>query len=270
MSELLCVDDLASRLNTSRWNIQRAIDLSKLQAVVQPSDLSPRFSLAEVSAKLTKVADRQRLLLVLHLMKLRWEDTTFDAVMGELQAAIRRVTMRIDKASETASEEFMKDIYAEEISLIESIAGSAFVVAQTYLTAVVSSAIRLVERVPSGVSVALPTNKSGTHKMQVGPANTNGYTPAEYVNAFANYFKHRDEWPYHWASSTGLTKQQQDTVRVITAFGATEGASANLCTGLSQMGYPDYAIVRMGEDLQEWCRQLHSHYHMALTNAGLI
>jgi hypothetical protein len=57
--------------------------------------------------------------------------------------------------------------------------------------------------------------------LAIGASKIGGtrYTVAEVINAFANYFKHRDEWnPVDWSDPKGLNT---NTLKVITAIGAT-------------------------------------------------
>jgi hypothetical protein len=56
------------------------------------------------------------------------------------------------------------------------------------------------------------------------------------INAFANYFKHRDEWnPVDWSDPKGLNT---NTLKVITAIGATPASDRNLQTATSALSSP--------------------------------
>jgi hypothetical protein len=121
-----------------------------------------------------------------------------------------------------------------------------------------------VPAVPSGL---LPSSKGKILRLAASDIGTSGCTLAEGINAFANYFKHRDEWPNDWSSLMG---KEKETVRVIRAFGASEGSTGNLRTGLEGMGYPDYNVGSMGEDLQRWYEGTYAHCQSVLQSAGLL
>jgi hypothetical protein len=94
------------------------------------------------------------------------------------------------------------------------------------------------------------------------------FTEVQVIDAFANYFKHREEWIGEWAN---LPKQSADTARIIQAVGASRGSTGNLRTGAEALGNESYAdVVLFAEVLRRWLRSVHDAYRKELEKEGLL
>jgi hypothetical protein len=104
----------------------------------------------------------------------------------------------------------------------------------------------------------------------ITPVAGTAFSAVEGLNSFANYFKHRDEWPHDW---TELQRNNEKrTVAVIQAFGAQPGSTGNLRQGYSALfGDDNYANVgRLAEAVETWTRAIRKAYEEELRDAGLL
>src|SRR5262249_26211591 len=90
------------------------------------------------------------------------------------------------------------------------------------------------------------------------------YTAVQAVNAFANYFKHRDEWK-KWNDPSRKNVQKR-TQRVIQDLGAKESNHENLEIVLRLLAIePNEDFHRLGYHLEDWVVQVGDHYHKEIT-----
>src|SRR6267143_671924 len=151
-------------------------------------------------------------------MQLSWLSITGDAarlgrtldIVGD---AIKAASRRIDDAQKTGDAEWLDIVVDEECAIIEDLIGTAFVVCQTYITGVVSRIVGLhtyhdkngpnplvttsgVKHAPKGISPSIL--RFGSRKI-----GRSGRTAVELIDAFANYFKHHEEWTGSWSNLKG-------------------------------------------------------------------
>jgi hypothetical protein len=179
-------------------------------------------------------------------------DPSYTAVISGLQKMINDAVKRVEQAN--GQSQFIEFVVEQECQLLETLIGTTFVVIQTQLTEFLSTIMRLCDVLGS------PTPKPRILRLRAQTVGTTGHTLAEGVDAFANYFKHRDEWPLHWSN---VDKRAKRAVSVIRAYGAREGSTGNLREGLSSMGYRDLNVSRMSRDLQTWWNERLRHYSQA-------
>ena len=80
------------------------------------------------------------------------------------------------------------------------------------------------------------------------------YTAPQLDNAFADYFKHREQWVGAWEK---LPKVLRETAAVIMTAGATRSSTGNFRTAAEVLGNPGYASVSVfGDALQAWEEEL--------------
>src|SRR3954471_7890592 len=91
--------------------------------------------------------------LHLALMRGRGFDPNVGRILDELQAAVRKADERLSTLKATAPDDYYDIVVDEESEFVEAVAGSAFVVAQAYITGIVSSV--------KGIAAALPASSNG-------------------------------------------------------------------------------------------------------------
>lgn len=67
-----------------------------------------------------------------------------------------------------------------------------------------------------------------------------GYTEIQVIDAFANFFKHNEEWEWDWSK---LKDRSRKTAEIITAVGASQGSTGNFRKGAAAIGNVDLTRV---------------------------
>jgi hypothetical protein len=82
----------------------------------------------------------------------------------------------------------------------------------------------------------------------MGPTLTSSaITLIQFMDAVANYFKHRDEWDeWDWSKLTGQSKRTAD---VIQAGGLKHGTTGNLRAGAAMLGNKDFVGTGIFADI---------------------
>ena len=205
-------------------------------------------------------------LVRLRLEMLKWKvrSDTMDTVLDALADGIRAACNRIDKAGQRGDDDsgYLDAVVDEETESIENLLGAAFVVCQTYLTGVVSAVIELDKLCKNTLEAGLPVAQGPRVRecilASTGPkVRTRGKhrTVAEVAEAFANYYKHRDEWKtINWKK---LDARSLRTAEVIASVGASSGSTGNLRAGSSKMGNPEFTALHVfAEKLHDWGRNI--------------
>jgi len=91
-----------------------------------------------------------------------------------------------------------------------------------------------------GQQLTTTTDKKGDIIAFGGSAVAGNYTSVEVINAFANYFKHGDEWDSQWRASK---QQQQETIDILRAAGARPGSTGNLRTGAGLLDADTHGLI---------------------------
>lgn len=173
---------------------------------------------------------------------------------------------------EDAEEQWAFESHIEQkCDEVEGLLSVAFVIAQSHITQVASRAIRVLEAAQyAGVSLQqVPQSKEGFLKTCSASVKDTGYTEVQVINAFANFFKHHEEWVGAWEKLEN--KQALNTAKVIMAVGAKQGSSAPFRTGAEAVGNGTYKNVGAFVGIiREWRKQLASKLEAAAGSAGLL
>lgn len=209
----------------------------------------------------------------LHLSRL---EHSFDehALYGSLtpfSEAISRIEAMIRQAEVENDQEYQHFFLDSDLELVETHLGCAFVTCQVFLTAVVSRVQALHGHHYSRAPTPLTTT-SGERPAILAfgstAVGTSGLSQMQVIDAFANYFKHRDQWRRPWSKLGRLAKE---TAVTITAVGAHEGSTGNLRTGAEVTGNPSYTDVESYSSLIiHWRDELWRAYRAELIGRGLL
>lgn len=168
-------------------------------------------------------------------------------------------------------DEIARFLATEEEVVIEDFLGMAFLVAQTaYVTAVVTRLMGL-HRLASTLDKfrLSTTNGSKRNILRYGfqPASKSVFSPIEIVDAFANYYKHHEEWGPDWSI---LEDKQQRTACIIQSVGAFQSSPKNLRTGAENLGNPTYSDVgTLLKVLSPWRKTLVQAYREEIRSKSL-
>lgn len=203
-------------------------------------------------------------------------DDTLNRVLDPLGKAIANIGTEIDNAVSKFGSD--TDWWIEdEVVVIEELLGVAFVACQAQITYIVSGIQRLHKHAKKLDSKQL-TKTDGTKAsiMQYGFARNAEipYSPIEIIDAFANYYKHSDQWSVEgvdWdkPQTYGLAKH---TIPVVKFASAEQGSTGgNLRAGASYLGNPEFRDLSVFiAILSGWRKNLVSAYEAELKAEGLI
>ncbi len=175
-------------------------------------------------------------------------DVNINRVLAPLSTAIAESGGKIDEMTSRFESPLVDSWVDDEVGVIEELLGVAFVACQAFITQIVTHLMRIYKHaekqgVPlmtmGDISLMTPRQKK-VAIMRCGYSGEEGYSPIEVINAFANYYKHSDEWGLNgvdWDDPTGLPAY---TIPVIRFAGAEEGSTGNLRTGAESLGNPEY------------------------------
>jgi len=197
-------------------------------------------------------------------------DTTISRILDPLGSAIADVGARLEKADSTNSPDV--DWWVdEEVGIIEELLGVAFVACQVQITSIVSGIERLHRHAEKQSKRLAMTDRTRADVMGYGFAVTpaSPYPPVQVIYAFANYYKHRDQWgPGEWDRPTGLSAM---TIQIIRSAGAEHGSTGNLRQGAEYLGNPQYQHLSVfSGHLSGWRKDLARAYEAELKEKGLM
>lgn len=188
-------------------------------------------------------------------------DPSAEAVLQALDAAIVAAGERIEEAKKLNDDEQLDFVVDSECEVLESLLGTAFVLSQTRITAICSAVLSAYDHLAPEKRAKLTFAKSKFDVLGVGPL-VSGTTHSEVtaINALANYFKHRDEWPgIDWTKLTGASR---DTSQIVLALGLTPLSTGNLRRGAKVFGWSAEkvgSIHRITAAIARWAAELVKH-----------
>jgi len=157
----------------------------------------------------------------------------YESVLSTLGGGIRKSAKRIDRAPD---DDILVDV---ETEYVENMLGTAYVVCQNEITAVVQAALNVTDNAPNKTIFLGRTRKSREWSVRaVGPQFDKKLSKVEVLWQLGNYFKHRDEWGTStWKGGSKWTLQ------AINAAGLRPGSSGNLRQGAQALGNTEYTNV---------------------------
>jgi len=192
---------------------------------------------------------------------------TLGTVLRTLGKAALSAEQRITEVRRSDDGEYIAEVYAEESMVIEDLLGCAFVAGQGYITRVVSRIEWLHERLEGDGHCLRTTNgkKPALLKAHSDLVPGTCYTQVEVINAFANYYKHREQWATEWDKELSKKGISRETINVIRASGAVEGLSDNCRKGLIALGIDRvFDVYTMADILVRWHTGLADAYRKEL------
>ena len=203
------------------------------------------------------------MLLHLHLGGLETSpgDMRFSLILSALGSSIRQATKELanmDKYEATNEDPESEPPFFEQLELIETLLGLVFVVAQAYISAVVSFGVRFHQRFNELFHKSLWTfdgkKRNQYLKATLLSLDAENVTGTKIpimvaVEAFANYYKHQDEWGKNWSRSKSQVRSE--TIDLVQQLGATARSGSNL-----QMAFQKIFGHSRFEDMSSLARAL--------------
>jgi hypothetical protein len=209
--------------------------------------------------------------LALKRLEMAFDEHTLQEALLPFSHAITKIETAIDKARIDHDDVYADFFLDDDLDLMETHLGSAFVTCQVFLTAVVSRVKALHKYTRSQGRPAFSSTTSSKRDILAtgsGPVPGSTYTQIQVIDAFANYFKHRDEWAVNWST---LDAQSRNTATIITSVGASQGSTGNLRTGAEALGIKFYHnIDACATVIANWKDSLCGSYQRELLASSLV
>ncbi|MEK7782021.1 MAG: hypothetical protein AAB370_11030 [Verrucomicrobiota bacterium] len=207
--------------------------------------------------------------VLLELIEIRFHPMPLQRVLESLGTAVQQCDSAIDQATKSQDADYLEAVVGDECAVLENLLGAAFVTCQAEITAVVSHAMRIhADAKAQGHNLS---SSDGTKNgiLSIGqPIPGSTHTNVQVIDAFANYFKHCEEWDQSWTALAGRSKQTMD---VISAMGAVEYGTGNLRAGVAALGIPDYKQLQLLSDhVVQWARAVKTGYESELRKNNLL
>lgn len=167
------------------------------------------------------------------------ETDAYEDVLITLGAGIRKSVKRIEHVE---NDDVLVDV---ETQLIENMLGTAYVVCQSEINAVVQAALKVADNAPR-VTIfqgEKPSERESSVR-KLGPQFNRKLSTVEILWHLGNYFKHRDEWnPVTWDGGSKWT------LEAIKAAGLQPLSSGNLRRGAEALGNEEYADTAVFQEI---------------------
>ena len=169
-------------------------------------------------------------------------------VFHELGKTIKRVHDETARFAETFSQYDSDSMWEDANSTIEDLHGAAFVISQTSITTIVSRVKALHEFAEcDGHSISSIPNQKGEMLASNSPLiPSKPVTYIQAIDAFANYFKHHDEWPRGWVN---VDARGKPTIETLESLGVHYGTSAIL---KNAMQFFDSSLLDLANTINFW------------------
>ncbi len=159
----------------------------------------------------------------------------------------------------------------DEATVIEDLIGIAFVIAQTTISNVVSSLIRLHnshKKKTNGVDLnTTDGTENGIRNKCSNIIVGTQFSEVQVINAFANYYKHNSEWSIDWTKP----KNSKKTAEIIRSVGASSGSTGNFRRATEVLQFKDYSnVLRLLNILKDWRLALEKSYIAELQVIGAL
>jgi hypothetical protein len=212
---------------------------------------------------------RKRTAVDIHLRLLEYaigEADAYEEVLNALSAGIRKSVERIDRVppDDDAS-------ISDETQIIENMLGTAYVVCQNEITAVVQAALRVDDAAKASIFPGIKSKRESDVRT-LGPQSRrklagNTLSKIELLWQLGNYFKHHDEWSYRRVASRksiGLAwkvdNKNKYTVQAIKAVGLKAHDSGNLRQGAKALGNTKYSDMDVFQEaIRSWVADVRKH-----------
>jgi hypothetical protein len=202
-------------------------------------------------------------------------DRVLQAIGEAIEMSIQSIETFDNESAAATVDYHLDEKIDEECDVIEDLLGTAFVVCQTDISSVVSSVKilhSLYKKEHEGEALeTTPDKKREIMAFGSLPVASSEFSEVQVIDAFANYFKHREDEAWVIGDWDKLQGRSFCTVQTIRAVGASWGSTGNLRTGAKVLGNETYTNMSVFVDiLQRWRQNLYNGYREELESKNLI
>ena len=192
-------------------------------------------------------------------------------ILDPLGKAIEFCHQRVESLPKN-NDPYTEIIIDNETEVVENLLGTAFISCQTFITNIVSKII-FIHKYHNQQNHLPKLKTTGGTRLEIlsfgEKFNGNSkYTSVQIIDAFANYYKHRDEWKHNWNKLNG---KSANTARIIMSVGAKSGSTGNLRMASKVLGNPEFtSTFEFYKIIYSWCINLYDEYNKELKQLNLI
>jgi hypothetical protein len=176
-------------------------------------------------------------------------DIAVDA-LHELRKTIRRMHDRTVDITKDLGQDNADFVWMDTNSVIEDLHGAAFVICQSSITAIVSR-LKAIHQFAQGAGTSInsvPREKKDMLAFKSPAIPSTGTTQIQAIEAFANYFKHNEEWPRGWVNPDARSKP---TIDILHALGFQFGNNSILRNAM-QLFDSNGNLLALANSINEW------------------
>jgi hypothetical protein len=198
---------------------------------------------------------------LLSQLRYKAENDTYIRVLGIVSSTLKESKKDTEDATSRNSL-FRTELRNQQFRLVNDLIGTAFVVCQAHINSICSRVKRIGEFLKSRGAATLFNNERQVRSLGEPFQAGSPISKVELIFAFANYYKHHDEWPWKWSDATGYPKR---TIDAIQAAGAKRESTSNLVDGLRSLGATDATeVTALGNSIKPWIETLYESAYTAL------
>jgi len=205
------------------------------------------------------------------LFRVEIEADSLPRILDALSEGIRGCEDAIRHAGDLGKTKYVDNVVDSECDMLEELLGMAFVACQVSITRVVSRVHEFRQLAADGKG---PLKGTGGKKEEImyfgsGRVKETGYTQVQIIDAFANYYKHRDGWRGSWDKLKD--PRQKKAADIIRSVGATEGSTGNLRTGAKALGNLELTDLNVFlQAIRSWQDAQRAQCWREFTSRGLL
>lgn len=183
------------------------------------------------------------------------ENPLLTPILDTVCQSIRQSKVQTEQSIQQMHEELAELGLAQELmeeheALVEELLGAAFVVLQRTMNAFSSRVLRVSNLVATHYSIARAFDTRYS-VLKFGAPMTTQYSLAIVVNAFANYYKHRDEATF-WTD--------QKAAPIVSAHGLSVATTANnMRLAARALGASEHDLWPLIDGLAAWSKEVSDH-----------
>jgi hypothetical protein len=189
-------------------------------------------------------------------------------VLHELRKTLQRIHDRTIDITKDLSQDNAEFIWRDTNSVIEDLHGAAFVISQSSITAIVSrlKAIHQFAQSAGTPIISIPREKKDMLTFKSAVISSTGTSQIQAIEAFANYFKHNDEWPSGWVNPDPRSKPTIDSLHAL----GFQFYNDSILRNAMQLFDSNRNLLALANSVSEWHEAILKELKTEFASSGVI
>jgi hypothetical protein len=195
------------------------------------------------------------------------KDGRFLRIFGDFAKLIGRSEKACEEAAEQTDTDYQQFVAEAEGDYLEELIGASFIVLQTKIRRVTSSALafRKAMLAEHQIDICELSNTKQIHKVSGDSYKRKRASLVQLIWDVGNYYKHRDEWPVEvWREKSASKKEAssvehgRQTRRSVQKVGIVQFSTGNMFTAYQFFDiYPYAKCEQLAHKVQSWADQVY-------------